>query len=509
MKEYNPLWSRFLYIIIFILIFFIYGYQEIIFKRPQSVHQWRQCDCLAFTQTYYQDGNKFFEPKVLYLGNDGSGKTASDFPLIYYSVAQLWKLFGKHEFIYRSIILTFIFVGFFCFFIMTEHILKNSFFAIWITFIMYSSPIVAYYANNFLMNIPAFSLALIALFFFYKFYKKRANKYFYLSMLFYTFAGLLKVTALTSFIAILVVLLLELLKIINEKKIIFFDIKRQAPALLIVIFIVAAWYIYAANYNEKNNSGLFLIGILPIWELDKTQILHIIDYSYSLWLDSYQSIFMQILSAVMFVTLIFTKRKNNTYLWWISVILSFGFLLFVLLWFSVFDNHDYYLINQLIFMMSILVTFFYFLKKNYPKVYHSFLFKGVLLVLLALNISHSKNIIDLRYYGWPNNKAQLYIENFRNIRTYFRNVLKINPKDKVIFIHDPSFNIALYLMEQKGYTDFGTELDDYASVNDKINKGVKYIIINDSSLLQKDYLKPFLYNQIGEFNKLRIFEIKK
>jgi len=50
---------------------------RIFFKRPQSIHQWRQCDCLSITMNYFQDNNSFFEPSIHHLANDGTGKTIS------------------------------------------------------------------------------------------------------------------------------------------------------------------------------------------------------------------------------------------------------------------------------------------------------------------------------------------------------------------------------------------------------------------------------------------------
>lgn len=506
---YHPRTSKLLFITIFAILFFLYGFNDILFMQPQGVHQWRQCDCLAFTQTYFQDGNNFLEPKLLYLAADNTGKTASDFPLIYYSVAQIWKIFGKHEFIYRAIVLSLAFTGFFFLFLMTEDIFKDSFIALWVSFIMYSSPILVYYSNNFLTNVPAFSLALVALYFFYHFYKSHKNKYLYISMLFYTIAGLLKVPALTSFAAILGILVLESSNIIKTKKHIFFSLKKQIPAFFIVIIPVILWYNYAAWYNTEYNNHLFLIGILPIWDLNTEQVMHIVEYANLLWKDSYQSIFMQVTSAFMFGLILILRRKNSLYLWWFTVFLSIGFVAFIILWFQVFDNHDYYLINQLVFMIAILISFFYLIKKNYKKIYQNIFFRLLLIVVLVLNISHCKNIIDARYYGWQNAQHLKYTKVLESITPYLRNNLQISSEDTVIFMNDHSFNISLYLMEQKGYTNFDTELRDYTSISKKIEAGVKYIMLNDSSLLEKEYLKPFIQNKVGQYKNIQIFKVDK
>ena len=81
-----------------IALFFIYGFHEILFLRPQSIHQWRQTDCLQIAHNYLTDSWNFFSPSIhnLFSDNETTGKTIGEFPLLYYIVAMLWKIFGVH-----------------------------------------------------------------------------------------------------------------------------------------------------------------------------------------------------------------------------------------------------------------------------------------------------------------------------------------------------------------------------------------------------------------------------
>jgi hypothetical protein len=74
--------------------------------RPSSVHQWRQAACLSLADNYYEGNWNLFEPSmhIQFSDNGTSGKSAGEFPLLYYIVAILWKIFGKHEFIFRLLI---------------------------------------------------------------------------------------------------------------------------------------------------------------------------------------------------------------------------------------------------------------------------------------------------------------------------------------------------------------------------------------------------------------------
>ena len=101
---YFPRKSYLLFILAMLALSIFYNYHEILFLRPQAIHQWRQADCLSFTSNY-SHGNSFLQPSVHNLGDDGSRNTASAFPLIYYLVGQLWKIFGPWEFMYRLLVI--------------------------------------------------------------------------------------------------------------------------------------------------------------------------------------------------------------------------------------------------------------------------------------------------------------------------------------------------------------------------------------------------------------------
>ena len=121
--SYFPQYSKWIFIVLVLVMSFIYHYHNILFLSPQSLHLWRQCDCLSITLNYYQDSNNFFEPAIHNLGHDGTGKTISEFPVIYYLVAQIWKIFGIHEFIFRLIILLLFYAGLFSVFKVFEAVL--------------------------------------------------------------------------------------------------------------------------------------------------------------------------------------------------------------------------------------------------------------------------------------------------------------------------------------------------------------------------------------------------
>jgi hypothetical protein len=103
-----------------------------------------------------------------------------------------------------------------------------------------------------------------------------------------------------------------------------------------------------------------------------------------------------------------------------------------------------------------------------------------------------------------------YDMNFKAIETitpYLRS-LGISRNDTVISIPDPSPNITLYLMDQKGFTDFGfNDLKEEERIIHFIKLGAKYLIINNDSLNNKSYIRPFIQNKIGSYKNVNVYQV--
>lgn len=502
--NYFPKYSKWVFTFLFLLFSLIYNYHHILFKSPQSNHLWRQCDCLSITMNYYQDNNPFLEPSVHYLGGNGTGKTVSDFPLIYFSVAQLWKVFGYHEFIYRLVILLFFFSGLFLVFKIFENVLKDSILAITCSLFLFTSPTLVYYANNFLMDMPAFSLALVGFYFFFLFHKSAENKQLYLSALSFSIAGLLKISSLLGFIAIVGLFILEQFNLkLNTDRKIFQQPKKASIILISVLIIQAIWYIYAKDYNAKNNAGIFLIGTLPIWDLNLAEIKVTLNaikehIKWDYFRKETQFVFVFMLASILF----FYKAINKTILF-LTLIISFGFLAFILLFFQALKDHDYYTINLFIQVPVILLSFLLMLKNKFKVIYTSVFLKIILIAFLIYNGDFARRRVKFRYksYEWENNYYTKNLQAFEDIIPFMR-LIGIKKEDRVLSLSDNSINISLYKMNQKGWTNFGI-LGDSVQIKEKIRLGAKYLFIYN----KEQNIEPFIKAKIGQFKNIEIYEL--
>lgn len=505
----SPKFSKWIF---FLLVFFfslIYSYQNILFLSPQSLHQWRQTDCLSITLNYYQDHNAFLQPSIHNLGIDGSGKTISEFPIIYYLVAQLFKIFGYHEFIYRLLNLLIFYGGLFALFKIFENILKESFFAIILPLFLFTSPMLVYYANNFLMNSTALSLAFIGLYFFSKFFKEPKNKYLYLMTIFFSLAGLLKISSLLSFFGIFGIFIVELFNIqLLENRKIFQHPKKQIFPLLGVFLIQILWYSYSKYYNAKYNNGIFLIGILPIWELNIHQIKEVIEavIEHIKW-DYFRRETQIVLVIMLLILFVFYKKTNKILLFFITII-SIGFLVFIILFFQALKDHDYYTLDMLVLIPFIILAFFVFIKDNFINIYNSLLLKVIVLAFLIHNVDFARRRINDRYSstGWQNENYIKYVKVFEEITPYLRS-LGIKEDDKILSLSDQSINISLYLMNQKGWTNYGMIANDSLRIKEKIKLGAKYLFIYNKEIYKEKNILPFIKNEIGKFKQVEIYKL--
>jgi 4-amino-4-deoxy-L-arabinose transferase-like glycosyltransferase len=456
---------------------------------------------------YYQDNNNFFAPAVHHLGRDGTGKTVSDFPVIYFTVAQFWKLFGQQEFILRGINLLIFFVGLISLFRVLETVLKDSFIAMSAVALLFTSPILIYYANNFLMDVPAFSIALIGLYFFTKFYYTKKNKYLVIFAVFYALAGLLKISSMIGFIAISILFILEALGVkLKENGRIFSEPLKQSLVFAGVYMLLFTWYIYARSYNEKYNAGNFLLGILPFWDFNYAQITEILNSVTEHIKWSYFRRETQVLYVLMLIFILINHRKTNRILLYTTILIVLGFAGFIILFFQALA-HDYYVTNMLILVPVILLTFMLLLKTSYPNIFYSFIFRLALVLFLVHNIDFAGRRITDRYSpdGWQNSNYTKNVHIFEEITPYLRSI-GIQKNDRIISLSDNSINITLYLMNQKGWTNYGLD-EDSTQISKKIALGAKYLMIYDKRTYQNSTILPFLKNKIGEYKSVDIYRL--
>jgi hypothetical protein len=493
--------------VVFLLICFYYDFHTILLKRPQSTHHWRQTECTSLALNYYQNGMKFSEPEIHFQIADDftSGYTVGEFPGFYYLVASLYHVFGISEPMYRLLVLSLFFGGLFAFYKIAEHLLQSAFWAACLSLLFFTSPVVVYYSNNFLTDIPAFALSLMAWYFFYRFYLTQRNFNLFVCCTLFALAGLLKITAAASILFLVTVFVFERISFLNKsKKRIFHQPFLHIFSLLAPLLLIGAWYFVAIEYNKMHNVVYFSTRTWPIWDLDSDTIAQVKHNVWTYWRHEYFHTSVFVLFAACFLSIIAFAPKINRFFLLGTIVFSAGTMLFILLWFLAFQDHDYYIINLLILPMLLLLGMFELLKRKFPQLLKSPVLKVLFVGFLIFNVHCAKGKIYERYYSWKNEFPQY--KDVHEAEPYLRSI-GIQRTDKIISIPDDATNYTLYLMNQPGWTEtMGFKMDS-TTIEFLRNKGAKYLIITDREKLSREDFAHFIKNKKGEYGSISIFEL--
>lgn len=507
---------------------FLYGYHKMYKQRPYSIHQWRQTDCVSFTKNYYEEGMHFFQPHIHWQGNI-EGKAVSEFPLINYTVAGLWKIFGEHESLYRLTVFAIYLAAMLFLFSMLYAVSGSFIYGYFGTSLITTSPVLAYYSFSFLADVPALSFAIMSLSLFVFFVRKPSGTgLFIASVAFGVIATLLKASSVTVLAIIGMVSVLSLLRFpakSAERGKLFSSAWLPLLTFVVAAILIYSWYHFALVYNGGNSNGVFLMETLPVWKMTD-KVIETARLLYSVQLAMYFNKGVLMAFALAAVWLLLNLKTLPAYLRLAFLVSGVCFCGFIVLFFQVFNVHDYYLITTMLFPVTILVCVGAYLKDKQVQ----FSRKPLLIMLMlvaTVNVLHCASVVRLRnvpndtltkfnpfisneeknFSDWFHYHYETTTKPLERITPYLRS-LGIRRSDKVISAPDPSFNISLYLMDQKGFTATGESLQaDTNKVSEYIDLGAKYLVLSDTSILQDARLKRHVGPRIGHYQNIAIYKI--
>ncbi len=485
--------------------FLLFHLNQYIFLRPQSIHIWRQTDCLSITQRYFQDKTSFCEPEIYnHLADGGhTGKSAGEFPGWYYLMAQFWKLFGKHEWLYRAMVFVVFSGACLALFKMAIRTTQNIALSIFFSLLLFTSPTIAYYSISFLTNIPALSFVIIGWLFVYRFYESKKNIHIGIAMSFFTIGMLLKVTVGISFVALLGWCVLELFLKTKEKlfngKFIYF------VYFLISAVIVFGWYWYAEHYNSIHQGKYTFNGIWPIWDVSSEKMDTILNHVNKIWMKEYYHQSLLYLTGLVWVFLLMQPRKIPAFLYYLLIVMPLGGAIYLLLWFQALESHDYYLIDLFILIILVWAVFlFRYREQRWMKSRFTSLLFAVYLVFLGFNC---RKRIDERYNGWMNDWYKTKLEAVGELEPYLER-WGVTKDDLVISTPDNTINGTLYLMNRKGFNNYGNDLSQPATFSRLISLGARYLVVNDTTIVHDEPIKHYTAYPVGTYRNVSVFDLR-
>lgn len=333
---------------------FLYGYNKIIVNPPYSMHQWRQADGLSIALNYYKEGMNFFKPKI-HFNYSAEGHAVGELPLIYYVNAIIWKITGQSHFTARLVNLLLVYLGLLALYKAIYKIINSQLLAIFIPLFIFSSPLIAFYSNNFLVNVPALSLMFLCWLYFVNYSRDKKLKYLLLLSLFATLSILLRTTMIIGFIPILIIFLFEKMRLF-ENKIFVKNFWTEGSLLSLPCLAIILWLLFVRSYNAANGSAYYLTTIRPFWELNRDEIFNIWHkFSENMLPTVYHQGILFIIGISILVMVLFIKRANR-YMIVFNVSIIIFLLLYILLWYLNLDVHDYYLIELFLLIPTLILN---------------------------------------------------------------------------------------------------------------------------------------------------------
>ncbi len=478
--------------IAFVAVSFMFNMDYWLMQKPKSVHVWRQCDGASYALNYYQNNRPFFKPQVHHrMARDG--ETCSEFPLIYYVASKLYAVFGYHDYYVRWIGYLIFYASLIALSLTSLIFIRNIFLALSPALFWMTSCLSMYYAGNFLPDMPALSCAIIGFYFFIRFTEGKHFSHFAWAILFTVLAALLKVSS--AFILVIISLYLSYQVMIAKSK--SYTIKHLI--LMVVSWCaVVAWTVYATWYNKQGGYDGNLLGTSGIWLIDDWSYgKYILSRTYNEWLPAIHSYWIWSFLVVGLLFIIIKKRSVDKRLKFFIGFLLLGVAIYFLSWFTVFDNHDYYLTNTICLPIILTIALAQIIDKmKVPSLrYIGLLIVGIFIIV---NTIHGQDQMNERQFNKAYNNQE---QAFYTITPYLRSI-GVMRKDLVFVMPDGSTNIPLYLMNNPGFTTFAGR-DIARAVAD----GAQYLIISEEEILKDEKTTPYIKNQIGYYEGVYIFKL--
>jgi hypothetical protein len=496
------------YFVLFIFIILIIAVSQswkVFNLPPASVHQWRQSDCAAYVKTYYSKGSGLLSPATYNLGGK-EGRVISEFPIVYYISAQIQHLVGPHYWVVRLLTFLCYVSGLVALLACVRKWIPNPILAFLPVILLASSPYYYYYAINFLPNVPAIAFSFIGLYFFLLYEQKKKLLGLIAGTLFFILSTALKPTdgglLWLAYVAVKVVQAIFSPGTGTARK---QNIIPLVVSSLLIAASIIGWTKYVNWYNDLNGNHQNLIGIYPIWDMDKDLIKYTAKRVLTEWSNVFQQRIILGVLALFGLAYMLKWKQLNHFLRLMTLFLFLGAGAYAILWFKAFTDHDYYQLPFVLPATFLGITVLEYVNRallpgfSAPVRNASY---AVCILLAGIGIYHNRSIQKERYtrpeYVYLN--PAIY-----EVEPYLRKI-GVKSSDAVVCVPDRSPNITLNAINNYGYTEEFNS-DEY-NIHTFKARGAAYLIISDSSYLQHELYLPYLHKKIGEYKGIYIFDIR-
>jgi hypothetical protein len=405
---------------------------------PQGIHFIRQSDSLAFASNYYHFGYGLFEPHTFSLAT-ADGAAACEFPLLYYITAFIYHVNGESFSVLRIIHLTVISFGFLAAFQFIHRRIQPFVIAASLTLLLITSTVILYYASNYLVDSAALGFILLGIERFDRFRASGHRRHYGLSVLWLTWACLLKITFSIWPLALFGALL-------SFKK----PFARLSHfALLIPVVCSVFWFAFATLYNRQSGDEYFVTSSIPLWQLNTSETAQLIDAVTHYWIGSYYPPITRWAYLVVLSVLGWKIKRIHRFELRLLGIAGLGIVCYFLLMGRAFINHDYYMLPIVPWIMLLLASTAETMVGHASK-RAAFALSLTLLFSCCASVLYVREKLERRYFAStdPFDDAASTLHS----AIVEHDLPQPKPYETVLVVGDPTRNGSLLYLKSKGLT---------------------------------------------------------
>ena len=481
-----------------------YRSADVLSHPPGHIHAWRQSDCASLTRNFYEEDLPIWEPRVHYAKEDGSGKAAGEFPVLNYFTAKVMKITGYSWSAQRGILLAFSWLAMIGLFLWLRKEFAQSMLAWLLPLLLFTSPIFAYYACNYLPDVPSAALALCGLAADAYFRKDKKIGYGILAAFLLCLATLMKISSGVFWVAVLCLLLLQFWPFSGFRA----AWRKNWPLLAVhmgLFLLTAGWYRYANHYDMDRSPMIFLTEMRPYWEVNAADVKVINHEIFDRWLNDYFELHVWYAAGIAFVLNFWLTRKNK-FLFWLNIAVPLGFFAFLMLMYKQLYFHDYYLVIPIVTPVVVIGICVASLWENATSRLPQFLLFVGLAWFIADNAQHTRKVLVNRYFELQYNDFPSY--DLLTLQPMLREK-GVDRTELMTVLPDVSPNNSLVLVDQYGYTNFVGTNGSEEDIQRHIDMGVRWLTVTDTAYLRNDFLRPFTGDTFMVYNQIHVFRLKR
>lgn len=492
---YNNVIRDIIFVLIILCVSYIFYTPDEIIELPKGIHQWKQSMQFAITKNYAYDNNDFFHPSIdgFFNPQSNSGNLVQEFPLLHYIASFFFK---QYPYSLKVLNILILFTGMFFTYKLLFYYLNEFFSVLFISLNLLFIPIVFYYGFSYITDVSALFFGIMSIYFHEKFLIKDKKLYMYVSFILFTLCGLLRLPVVLFPVAYFFI---QFLKRFRWNFTILWGLSLS---------VIGLWYVYVMMYNDYYISTPEELFYFTLDSKQKENVISSLK-NFILYQMGYSN--SNLLYHVFAIALIISHRdiipEKLKGFFLLGTLFS---IIYFLLWFGIFDAHDYYLIPIIPFFVFLMTILSYIMHSINPM--FNYLTLGI---ITLLNFSYSLDNIRWRFFQ-PLPKLSLnlmtkyeegmhwyfkfdderkwkpirYISPFNHQNDILRkNGIQINDTAFCIFDETPTY--VLSLLGLKGWTAYSNpyfkkfELD-LSLIKAKISEGLKYLIVYGNTPITPD-----------------------